>query len=80
MPTLTQTVKLRCSDGEKARWVEQAGGSRHLSDWIRRVLNKQSDLDVVATTPISVAPVRDSCPRAHFHRPGSYCGTCGKTS
>lgn len=42
MATKNLTVRIRCTEREKADWQSAAGGERAFSDWARRTLNGEA--------------------------------------
>jgi hypothetical protein len=38
----TGRVEIRVTDAEKAAWAEAAGGSRRVSEWLRRLANERA--------------------------------------
>lgn len=40
-------LRVRCGHTEKDAWVAAAGGERGLSEWVRRTLNEQVQLEAV---------------------------------
>ena len=89
----SERVALRVSLVEKELWVEAAGGSRRLSDWIRDRLNAVvaggvggGCLGGVAdaghvfgglSSPVTAGSLVDGCSRAVFHGGGGTCAECG---
>lgn len=81
-------VEIRVTDLEKADWAEAAGGVRKVSEWLRALANReatsqrqkivipQEEALVTPTGRQKIVPAPPICARAHFHRPGTYCGTC----
>lgn len=54
MATKNLTVRIRCTEREKADWQHAAGGERAFSDWARRTLNgasQQREAEALYTEP-----------------------------
>lgn len=47
--TRSVKVEVRCTPTEKARWIERAGGARHLSTWIRDLPNLAGESAAVSS-------------------------------
>jgi hypothetical protein len=89
--TKSQRIEIRVSESEKAAWAQTAGGQRRVSEWLRSLANAAIASEPLVSEPkilaekVSVStkhvvvPKKD-CPRAHHHRPGVYCGSCGKVN
>lgn len=87
----TARIELRATEAEKKAWADAAGGSRRVSEWLRSLANAATsqapliDEPKILTEKVGIGgngvklPPKD-CPRAHHHRPGVYCGTCGKVN
>lgn len=51
MATKNLTVRIRCTEREKADWQNAAGGERAFSDWARRTLNNEAQQREDKTSP-----------------------------
>jgi len=87
----SERVALRVSLVEKELWVQAAGGSRRLSDWIRERLNSavterdSAEVGDAPAEPVVVAPLpprsvtAETCPAKDNHTAGQKCLRCQTT-
>jgi len=86
--TKSQRIEIRVSESEKASWAKAAGGQRRVSEWLRSLaaaavstepLIKEPKIQA-EKTPVSTKGLVTGCARAHHHRPGVYCASCGRVN